>query len=91
MQLDLTIVNEKPIRCDFSCDSISDPKKGEQFMTESTKLCPNCREIMNSCLYRADSDGQRTKLENKLYTYEGIIVGKVMYCSKCGTLAVLGV
>lgn len=29
LQLDLTIVNEKPIRCDFSCDSISDLKKGE--------------------------------------------------------------
>lgn len=29
LQLDLTIVNEKPIRCDFSCDSIPDPKKGE--------------------------------------------------------------
>lgn len=60
-------------------------------MKESTKLCPNCREIMKPCLYRADSDGQHTKLENKLYTYEGIIVGKVMYCPKCGTLAALRV
>ena len=59
-------------------------------MTESTKLCPNCREMMKPCLYRTDN-GQHTKLENKLYTHEGIIVGKVMYCHKCGTLAVLGV
>ena len=29
LQLDPTIVNKKPIRCDFSCDSIPDPKKGD--------------------------------------------------------------
>lgn len=59
-------------------------------MTESTRLCPNCKNIMKPCNYRVD-DGQHTKLERKLYTHEGFYIGKIMYCSKCGTLAVANI
>ena len=56
-------------------------------MEENTILCPNCRHIMQPLLYRVD-DGQHTKLERKVYNYDGICIGKLVYCSKCKTVAV---
>lgn len=57
-------------------------------MVETTRLCPNCRTITKPCLYRVD-DGQHTKVERKLYTYQRHYIGKMNYCPKCGTLVVV--
>lgn len=61
-------------------------------MAESTRLCPNCKEIMKPCSYKVGKPDGSERLEHKLYTPNGVgIIGKLLYCSKCGTVAVVSI
>ena len=58
-------------------------------MTEKTRLCPVCREIMKPCSYVVERKDGTKGNENMILTYDGVgIIGKVVVCSKCGCLAV---
>lgn len=59
-------------------------------MTEATKLCPICRAIMKSAAYKVGKQDGTERLENKIFTQDGVgIIGKLLVCSKCGNLAVV--
>lgn len=55
-----------------------------------TKLCPLCKTIMTPCKYIVEKkDGTRDS-ENRIISKDGVcILGKLVYCNKCGIVAVV--
>ena len=54
------------------------------------KLCPICKEIMKPCCYKVGKQDGTERLENKIYSYDGVgILGKLVICPKCGCLSTI--
>lgn len=55
-----------------------------------TKLCPICKEIMKPCCYAVGKQDGTERLENKIFSYDGmIVIGKLVICPKCGNLSTI--
>ena len=54
------------------------------------KLCPICKKIMKPCCYKVGKQNGTERLENKIFSYDGIeVLGKLVICSKCGHLSTI--
>lgn len=55
-----------------------------------TKLCPICKEIMKPCCYAVGKQNGTERLENKIFSYDGMtVLGKLVICTKCGHLSTI--
>lgn len=59
-------------------------------MTEQTRLCPICKNIMKPACYKVGMPDGSERLENKIFSYGGFgVIGKLCVCPHCGNLATI--
>lgn len=59
-------------------------------MIKETRLCPTCKNIMKPASYKVGMSDGSERLENKIFSYDGLgVIGKLYVCPYCGSLAVI--